>query len=94
VHRPSSLPRRGPEATFFSDCVRLTPQCPQWAGHRILIVATLTNGQLVEVLCWTTGTSVNGYNIWTRLDTADDSPQYVSDFYLDTGHVQDHLPQC
>jgi hypothetical protein len=63
-------------------------------GTGFSIVATLTNGQLVEVLCWTTGTSVNGYNIWTRLDTADDSPQYVSDFYLDTGHVQDHLPQC
>jgi hypothetical protein len=53
----------------------------------------LTNGTRVGVVCWTEGTPVNGYNIWTLIDTGVRSG-YVSDYYLSTGRVQDHLPHC
>ncbi|MEU9173796.1 SH3 domain-containing protein [Streptomyces sp. NPDC048420] len=56
-------------------------------------VGSLPNGTLVEVECWTYGSSVNGYTIWTQLYSAG-APRYVSDYYLDTGHVQSFLPQC
>lgn len=50
-------------------------------------------GQTVEVECWTYGTPVNGYSIWTRLYSGS-RPSWVSDYYLSTGRVQDHLPRC
>lgn len=51
------------------------------------------NGARVGVTCWTEGTPVNGYNIWTHIDTGVNDG-YVSDYYLSTGRVQDHLPHC
>jgi uncharacterized protein YgiM (DUF1202 family) len=63
-------------------------------GSSYSVVRTLTNGEVVELYCWTTGTYVNGYNIWTRFDTIDNHPEYVSDYYLDTGYVQAFLPHC
>ncbi|MEV7086785.1 SH3 domain-containing protein [Streptomyces sp. NPDC093085] len=57
------------------------------------IVYTLANGAKVEVDCWTTGTSVNGYNIWARLYSASGT-RYVSDYYLTTGRIQSYVPHC
>ncbi|MEU0406490.1 SH3 domain-containing protein [Streptomyces griseorubiginosus] len=56
-------------------------------------VGSLPNGAIVEVECWTYGTPVSGYTIWTRLYSAGGA-RYVSDYYLDTGRVQSFLPQC
>ncbi|MEU1480992.1 SH3 domain-containing protein [Streptomyces sp. NPDC001668] len=56
-------------------------------------VGSLPNGTLVEVECWTYGSAVHGYTIWTQLYSAG-AARYVSDYYLDTGHVQNFLPQC
>ncbi|GHF78768.1 SH3 domain-containing protein [Streptomyces thermodiastaticus] len=53
----------------------------------------LPNGTKVEVDCWTTGTSVNGYAIWAGLYTAS-GPRYVSDYYLSTGRIQNYVPRC
>ncbi|MDX2530764.1 SH3 domain-containing protein [Streptomyces europaeiscabiei] len=54
---------------------------------------TLANGTKVEVDCWTTGSSVNGYNIWAKLYSPSGS-RYVSDFYLSTGHIQSYVNHC
>ncbi|RSS37088.1 SH3 domain-containing protein [Streptomyces sp. WAC08241] len=54
---------------------------------------TLANGAKVEVDCWTTGTSVNGYNIWAGLYTAS-GYRYVSDYYLTTGRIQNYVAHC
>ena len=62
-------------------------------GSNFADVGDLHNGEEVEVECWTTGTRVNGYNIWTQIYSPG-APRYVSDFYLDTGHVQDQLREC
>ncbi|WDZ83650.1 SH3 domain-containing protein [Micromonospora cathayae] len=56
-------------------------------------VGTLANGQKVEVDCWGYGTSVNGYNIWSRLYSPA-GQRWVSDYYLTTGRVQDYVPKC
>ncbi|KAI9372217.1 hypothetical protein BJX61DRAFT_542916 [Aspergillus egyptiacus] len=45
------------------------------------IVTQYTQGTTVEIQCQTTGTEVNGYNIWDK--TQDDC--YVSDYYVETG---------
>ncbi|EMF56873.1 MULTISPECIES: SH3 domain-containing protein [Streptomyces] len=54
---------------------------------------SLANGTKVEVDCWTTGSSVNGYNIWAKLYSPAGS-RYVSDFYLSTGHIQSYVNHC
>lgn len=54
---------------------------------------TLANGTKVEVDCWTTGSSVNGYNIWAKLYSASGS-RYVSDYYLTTGNIQSYVGHC
>jgi hypothetical protein len=54
---------------------------------------TLANGKKVEVDCWTTGTSVNGYTIWAGLYTPY-GHRYVSDYYLSTGHIQSYVSHC
>lgn len=56
-------------------------------------VGSLPNGATVEVECWTYGSAVNGYTIWTQLYSAG-AARYVSDYYLDTGTVQNFLRQC
>ncbi|WP_326558995.1 SH3 domain-containing protein [Micromonospora sp. NBC_01796] len=58
------------------------------------IVDTLPNGTIVQMDCWTTGTSVFGYNIWVLLYSPIGSPRYVSDYYLDSGHVQSFIDHC
>ncbi|MGW4463984.1 hypothetical protein [Micromonospora sp. NPDC004704] len=58
------------------------------------IVSTVPGGYRVEMHCWTTGTPVFGYNIWVKLDNPFGSPQYVSDYYLDSGHVQSFIDPC
>lgn len=62
-------------------------------GTNYRAIGSLANGQRVEVDCWGTGTSVNGYNIWTRLYSPGGNA-WVSDYYLNTGHVQSFLPHC
>jgi AraC-binding-like domain/Bacterial SH3 domain len=57
------------------------------------VIGTLANGAKVEVDCWTTGTSVNGYNIWAGLYSAG-GYRYVSDYYLTTGHIQSYVVHC
>ncbi|MEU7304269.1 SH3 domain-containing protein [Streptomyces sp. NPDC048304] len=57
------------------------------------VAFTLANGTKVEVDCWTTGTSVNGYTVWDRLYSAGGG-HYVSDYYLTTGHVQSYVDHC
>ncbi|MFI6822848.1 SH3 domain-containing protein [Micromonospora sp. NPDC050187] len=57
------------------------------------VVAVYANGQMVEVDCWAYGTSVNGYNIWSRLYTPT-RVSWVSDYYLTTGIVQNYVHPC
>lgn len=54
---------------------------------------TIRNGAKVEIECWTYGSSVGGYNIWTRI-YSNPGNRFVSDKYLTTGHVQSFLPRC
>ncbi|MEU6073056.1 SH3 domain-containing protein [Micromonospora sp. NPDC047074] len=57
------------------------------------VVSVLANGTMVEVDCWGYGTSVNGYNIWSKLYTPG-GVRWVSDWYLTTGIVQNYVFQC
>jgi len=63
-------------------------------GTNYSVADTVHYGQEIEIFCWTEGTYVNGYNIWTRLDNPLNLPRYVSDYYLSTGNVQSFLPHC
>lgn len=55
---------------------------------------SLTSGRVYEFDCWTTGSSVDGDNIWLKLYTAGGT-RYVSDRYVYTGpNVTSILGHC
>ncbi|WP_329109692.1 hypothetical protein OG792_12925 [Micromonospora sp. NBC_01699] len=56
--------------------------------------SSFPNGATVELMCWSTGTPVYSYDIWVRLDIPAAQQHWVSDYYLDTGYVQNVLPHC
>lgn len=54
----------------------------------------LSSGKVYEFDCWTTGTWVDGDNIWLKL-YSNSGPSYVSDRYVYTGpSVTTFLPHC
>ncbi|MDR6438810.1 hypothetical protein J2790_003977 [Paenarthrobacter nicotinovorans] len=55
----------------------------------------LSSGLVQEFDCWTTGTWVDGDNIWLKLYPGSLGAQYVSDRYVYTGpNVTTILPHC
>ncbi|MEQ4568301.1 hypothetical protein [Paenarthrobacter sp. CAP02] len=55
----------------------------------------LSSGRVYEFDCWTTGTWVDGDNIWLKLYPGAGGAQYVSDRYVYTGpNITSFLPHC
>jgi uncharacterized protein YraI len=68
----------------------------QGPGTSYPITRTLPSGSVFYTTCWTTGSSVNGDNIWYY---DDDQNTYYTDFvagyYLNTGHDPNPtVPEC
>ena len=56
---------------------------------------TAQSGRVYEFDCWTTGTYVDGDNIWLKLYPGGGGNQYVTDRYVYTGpNVTSILPHC
>ena len=64
-------------------------------GAGFIAVGTMAFSQSATVQCYAFGSNVNGDSYWDVVEPGSETPEYVSDYWLDTGGtITGQIPSC